>query len=373
MTAIYLKHGDEFVAMDEAPYAAEEVLQRLLADHPALLAGGDGEGETQWLLIAREAGVPDREGGVDRWSLDHLFVDREGVPTFVEVKRSTDTRARREVVAQMLDYAANAPVHWARDHLRTTFEARVGGREQADELVAELTGSDDVDQFWMVVGDNLEARRLRLVFVADEISLELRRIIEFLNEQMERTDVLALEVRQYVERGGERATLVPKLIGDTARAHQVKGRSSTPTAKLAPGAVREALARVEDPARRRRLVDLYDFLGGLDGVRPSLGTASETFWLGEADGRPVNPSLWLDGSVGLDWRHVRRRWEPAALRAAAERIGQVTGMKETIDQGLAKDLNTWMRADAVVASDEALDEFKAALLEIVGRRDEVSA
>src|SRR4051794_12230288 len=42
-------------------------------------------------------------GGSSRWSLDHLFVDQEGVPTLVEVKRSSDTRARREVVAQMLD------------------------------------------------------------------------------------------------------------------------------------------------------------------------------------------------------------------------------------------------------------------------------
>jgi hypothetical protein len=34
-------------------------------------------------------------------------VDEAGVPTLVEVKRSSDTRARREVVARMLDYAAN--------------------------------------------------------------------------------------------------------------------------------------------------------------------------------------------------------------------------------------------------------------------------
>jgi hypothetical protein len=41
------------------------------------------------------------------WSLDHLVVDQDAVPTFVEVKRASDTPARREVVAQMLDYAAN--------------------------------------------------------------------------------------------------------------------------------------------------------------------------------------------------------------------------------------------------------------------------
>jgi hypothetical protein len=33
--------------------------------------------------------------------------DQNAVPTLVEVKRSSDTRIRREVVGQMLDYAAN--------------------------------------------------------------------------------------------------------------------------------------------------------------------------------------------------------------------------------------------------------------------------
>jgi hypothetical protein len=65
------------------------------------------------LLVRREAGVPEAEGAADRWFLDHVFLDGEGVPTLVEVKRSTDTRIRREVVGQMLDYAANILAHWS--------------------------------------------------------------------------------------------------------------------------------------------------------------------------------------------------------------------------------------------------------------------
>lgn len=107
------------------------MLQGLLEDHPALLAGGDGEGEANLLLIQREASVPDSEDGAGRWSLDHLLADRDAVPTLVEVKRSSDMRIRREVVAQMLDYAANATAHWSADHLRATFESRIGGAEAA--------------------------------------------------------------------------------------------------------------------------------------------------------------------------------------------------------------------------------------------------
>jgi hypothetical protein len=47
----------------------------------------------RWLLVRREAGVPDSETGGSRWSLDHLFIDQEAVPTLVEVKRSDDTMA----------------------------------------------------------------------------------------------------------------------------------------------------------------------------------------------------------------------------------------------------------------------------------------
>jgi hypothetical protein len=35
-------------------------------------------------------------------------LDQDAILTIVEVKRSTDTHVRREVVGQMLDYAANA-------------------------------------------------------------------------------------------------------------------------------------------------------------------------------------------------------------------------------------------------------------------------
>ena len=96
--------------MTQQPYESEALLQRLLATHPSVLAGDQFNiaEPRRWLLVSREAGVPCEIGGPDRWSLDHLFVDQDSIPTLVEVKRSSDTRIRREVVGQMLDYAANA-------------------------------------------------------------------------------------------------------------------------------------------------------------------------------------------------------------------------------------------------------------------------
>jgi len=64
-----------------------------------------------------------------------------------------------------------------------------------------------------------------LVFVADIMPLELRTIIEFLNQQMNPAEVLGIEIRQYMGQGLR--TLVPRVIGQTAVALQRKERRPT--------------------------------------------------------------------------------------------------------------------------------------------------
>lgn len=220
-----INSGEELVEMRHEPYESEDLLQRLLASHPQVLAGDqfDSSRPRRWLLIRREASIPGADGGGARWSIDHVFLDQDAVPTLVEVKRSTDTRIRREVVGQMLDYAANAVVYWPVDHLRAEHEARCRARgvDPDEELRLRLEPDGDAAMFWQKVKTNLQAGRVRLVFVADEIPPELRRIVEFLNQQMDPAEVLALEVRQYVGKGLR--TLVPSIIGQTAEAQQRKG------------------------------------------------------------------------------------------------------------------------------------------------------
>jgi hypothetical protein len=101
------------------------------------------------LLIAREAGVPGEQGGGGRWAVDDLFLDQDAIPTLVEVKRSSDTRIRREVVGQMLDYAANAVVYWPVDHLYTQFETQCRARNlDPDQELAAFLGPDADPTTW---------------------------------------------------------------------------------------------------------------------------------------------------------------------------------------------------------------------------------
>jgi len=198
-----LRDDGVLAPLDETPYELEGVLQRLLAEHPEILAVDGERGSAAWLLVSREAGVPDQEAGSNRWAIDHLFLDRDGVPTLVETKRSSDTRLRREVIGQMLDYAANAVVYWPPDEIRQRFEARceAHGREP-EEVVAEfLDAGVDVEDFWGRVRTNLQAERVRMILVADEIPRETQRIIEFLNGQLDPAEVLGVEIRQYVGEG----------------------------------------------------------------------------------------------------------------------------------------------------------------------------
>lgn len=63
--------------------------------------------------------------------------------------------------------------------------------------------------------------KLRLLFVADGILDSLRRIIELLNEQMKDTEALGVEIKPFLS-GQHHRILVPKLLGQTTAAAQVK-------------------------------------------------------------------------------------------------------------------------------------------------------
>jgi hypothetical protein len=200
-----IQSGGDLVEMKEQPYDSEAVLQELLAKYPNLLAGDqmDGAAPRRWLLVSREMGVPSEEEGGDRWSLDHLFLDQDAIPTLIEVKRSSDTRIRREVVGQMLDYAANAVVYWPVEAIRARFEeaCRQRGSEPEKEIETLVGPGAGVEDFWQRVKTNLQAGRVRMVFVADAIPSELRRIVEFLNGQMDPAEVLAVEIKQFLGQG----------------------------------------------------------------------------------------------------------------------------------------------------------------------------
>ena len=265
--AIFLiSNSDQLQRIEHSFYANEDRLQELIEKHPELLAGDqiDPESPPKWLLLERESGIPDGSDCADRWSLDHLLLDQFGVPTFVEVKRSSDPRIRREVIGQMLDYIANAQAYWAMGRMRQMLVTTAGSTEDADLLIAEHLGvaedremmSQAVDQFWQTVETNLREGNVRLLFVADELPRELRRLIEFLNAQFTRVEVLGVELRQYVGEGLR--ALVPRVIGQTEAVREQKGkRQASPSGKPTN---RDEFLQACRPDTRRVFTDIMDSL-----------------------------------------------------------------------------------------------------------------
>ncbi len=225
-TGIFLiNEKNELVELEETDFQSEDIFQELLENYPNLLSGKliNPEEPRSWLLVDREVGVPGEEDGGNRWSLDHLFLDQDGIPTLVEVKRSSDTRIRREVVGQMFDYAANAITYWPIEQIISILETRCENTNEDPEQLIRNAFDTDYETYWDQVKTNLTAGKIRMIFLADEIPIELKRIVEFVNEQMDPATVLALEIKQYKSDGLQ--TLVPSIYGNTSEAQKRKSSS----------------------------------------------------------------------------------------------------------------------------------------------------
>ncbi len=340
MPGIYLKQGDLLIAMREAPYSAETVLQELVARHPEVLAGDQDDGRL--LLVRREASVSDEAAGAARWSVDHLFLDGDGVPVLVEAKRSTDSRIRREVVGQMLDYAAGA-AHWTVDELQGWLAERClrDGAELNELLTAHTT---DVDAFWASVGTNIGARKLRLVFVADVIPPELRSVVEFLNEQMTNCEVVAVEVKQYLDHDARHTIVVPTVLGQTERARAVKGIRAKPL----PWNLETVLDATADVAGQRPadvVRAVADWVVGQPDLRLGFGHGTTREWgsmqVVPDDARNVSPFIfWTSGGIEIAFQYmITSHWAPfdeeSGRRELQRRLNAIPGV-DVPDERLAR-------------------------------------
>lgn len=223
---MFVLNDGKLVAMKQKEFEKETDFQTLLENYPALLSGEliDPENTRLWLLVAREMAIASEENGPGWWSVDHLFLDQDGIPTIVEVKRTSDTRLRREVIAQMLDYAANGLARWKMNDLKIRFESECEKKNQQPiDVFADAFGPElDYEAFWASVKTNLEAKRIRMLLVADVIPREVKAVVEFLNAQMDPAELLALELKQYTGEDGLR-TIVPAIFGQTETARSTKG------------------------------------------------------------------------------------------------------------------------------------------------------
>lgn len=303
-TGAYLvdRAGTGLTALTSTAPPDEDRLQSLVENHPRLIARSEGG----LLLVAREQGLADGPEAGARWSVDHLFVTREAVPVLVEVKRAPDTRLRREVIGQLLDYAANGAVWWSEGLLAQSFAATCERRrEDADAVLASfLDDTASPEFFWRRVEANLRDGRMRLLIVADAIPSKLARIVEFLNEQMT-AEVLAIELTYYEAEWGP-LVLVPRVVGETEQTKARKGDRDVPDPISVDEWLDREIGRRGTPARDGAAAWLEIWGKHVDRFALSKqqeSLAAEMDALRGGSGRPAQ--MWRGGTCSFDFHRAR--------------------------------------------------------------------
>lgn len=150
----------------------ESYLQELLREHPELLPAREIRSDVGRLLCIG------REVGVSSGSIDNLYLSTAGYPVIVETKLWRNPEARREVLAQVLDYIkdiARKDFGWFEEQWSACKKPSDGtlvaalsdlSSEELDESlvidrVNRTLGRGDI--IAMIVGDGIEARLQGLV------------------------------------------------------------------------------------------------------------------------------------------------------------------------------------------------------------------
>ena len=264
-------------------------LHSLLKANLDLIPGDqiDQNDPRRWMLVKHEMPVPSPASGKDHWSIDFLIADQDGIPTFVECKRRDDTRSRREVVAQMIEYAANGSHYWEKGQLRdmanqTAVDMNTTLEASLDSLLEDAGAEDSgcADQFFQDLHDNLSQGKLRLVFFLEQAPSELKSMVEFLNRQMELTDVLLVEAEMF--KHGEDFLVSPRLFGYTEEARRIKRKSvrglSGPRVKWTDPEVLAAMERQLPAEQLEACRKVREMMYRLGDVKPG-GSANGTLKL----------------------------------------------------------------------------------------------
>lgn len=212
-------------------YENERELQELVATTPDLLTG-------QRLATASEFWIP----GIG--SADIVGVGSDGSITIVECKLRANPEIRREVIGQLLAYAGSL---WqmSYDSFAATWESRA-----KKPLVAHVRSllSDEVDDedLRRQVTDNLERGSFTLVIAVDEITDELKRIIEYANS-VTRDDVRVLGLELQLAKDAGTQILIPRSYG--ASLVDAKAASAANKTKWNPLTFAAAVDALEEPER----------------------------------------------------------------------------------------------------------------------------
>jgi hypothetical protein len=155
------------------------------------------------------------------------------------------------------------------------------------------------------------------------IPIELRRVVEFLNEQMDPAEVLAIEIRQFIS-GTKLRTLVPTIYGHTQEA--ARKRVGIPQ-RWDEGRFFDKLGEKSTPKEMEIAHQIYDWMrnGGEREVEFGVGKENGSVYpLVRIQGVRINPLvLYSDGKLSVQFGALEGKpifGDLESRRELAERI-----------------------------------------------------
>lgn len=324
-------------------FVKESALQSLVLGSPELL--GPLGADLRFIPIGREVTL-----GAGR--LDLLFLDSEGILTLVETKLRANNESRREVIGQILEYAAFAS-EWSRESVELGAAAFFSSPHAPSDL-AGLTlegaisvrmewGSDEVDERTAKIEAllaKLEASmkdgRLRIVCGVDERIENLERLVRYLSLHSD-LQVVLLQVNQFPVNASF-SVLVPTLHGDIDSS---PGRATvTSTTRLTLNSLVESFPDGPEREVVAKIIQAATALGASFEPGPS-GTSIRTRTPSQQ--QPVTIA-WIYAPGKVPWMKTREitfghgldydKTNPV-LRAALERY-----YNRLIDAGIGSDASS---------------------------------
>lgn len=271
----------------------EDALQYLMEQYPQLIPGKQispaSDDPPRFVLLRRE--MP-----VGSWSLDHLYIDQRGVLTLVETKLAQNPESRREVIGQIMEYASNAFDAWGEGRARTSSADyyRAQGKNLDEVLLNEFGNeSFDLDSFWQLAEDNLRRRRIRLIIAGDQLRPEVRRMIEFINAEMQNVEILGLELGCYGETDTS-VVVVPRIVGQSLASAERRNSPADVTV-WENEKIREGIDSIASETIKARFSELFDLALSTGCYKPSKGKVLGFQITGQSGVRIFN--VFSDGGV----------------------------------------------------------------------------
>lgn len=250
-TALFIDETGRSDRLQRIPFMTncfnEAWLQTLLAENPTLIPSGEFGSEYQPLVcIGREVPVG---SGDTKGYIDNLYISPTGAITIVETKLFRNQEARREVVAQIIEYAKELQ-KWDSSKLNEVasdyFYKTDGQAADIIDIMARkgyLTLSDE-GQLNDNINNNLSTASLLLLVIGDGIRSGVQQLASFLNENTSMQFKLGLvEVEVYRFNNG--VITIPNVIAKTNTVDRYTESTVFPKAKQKEQICRPVLSRRE--------------------------------------------------------------------------------------------------------------------------------